>query len=795
MSSLLERVFALLTSEAGSLTYHLILAFSIIGGLQLSVGNYQRSKSPRFWRTFGGLCTLLILQLILFISSGFSWQGIIEGNLWLPILDRAATLLSLIIIIWLWAFPDPSSFADLGTLLLSMFSLVAIIFGIFWWSNQGAGVGFNGSKLDVANQTFCLCLAILGMFFLLVRRPDRWGFGMGMLLLIMLGHVFQLFFYQRGEDFPGALRLGLMAAYPFLLFLPQHLQFSGFDKTRMTVENAADGAWSKDQYQTGHSLQQDPQIWKSLHTLATEDQPETLCKAIVVMLARTMQADLCFLLLPPDDSDRITIQCGYDLKNDRYLDKVTLYRKSLPALASSMRMGRIRQMASGSASPDMVNLAHAFELEQTGNLLSIPMLSSNGEAISSVVLLSPYSNRTWTPEDRSTLADLARLMVHFLQHNHEVVDLKDELEQVRQMTHTTQDQLQQVLEERQKLRHQFAVMQENSRRDQAQLAKLGIALSAHEEARKTIEQLEVEDHELKGATQLAVENLDLQEGISSGELRMALEEISFLSSALLDADRKIQTLSTQSLDGAPSDDQLGTLRMISQDLRKPLSSIAGYTDLLLGGSIGILAEVQRKYIERIKGSTERIGRLIDDLIQIASFKGRSKTSEQEKIDVCAVISQAALDIDRDIREKNISLELQLPDHSLQIMSDQNTLERIVGILLQNAATATPEGGKISIGVNLERTEGKQDYVLIQVSDTGGGIALQDLSRVFSPRTPATQIPGLGDSELDLPSVKVLVEMLGGRAWVDSEPEHGSVFSVLIPTISSIAVDRDGSGEE
>ena len=73
--------------------------------------------------------------------------------------------------------------------------------------------------------------------------------------------------------------------------------------------------------------------------------------------------------------------------------------------------------------------------------------------------------------------------------------------------------------------------------------------------------------------------------------------------------------------------------------------------------------------------------------------------------------------------------------------------------------------------------------------------MQDLPQVFAPRTPNTKIPGLGDSEIDLPSVKVLVEMLGGRAWVDSEPEQGSIFSVLLPVTSTVAIDRDVPGEK
>src|SRR5512137_2291841 len=76
--------------------------------------------------------------------------------------------------------------------------------------------------------------------------------------------------------------------------------------------------------------------------------------------------------------------------------------------------------------------------------------------------------------------------------------------------------------------------------------------------------------------------------------------------------------------GRLTSDQAEVIASISQDLRQPMSSIIGYTDLLLGESVGILGALQRKFVERVKASTERMGSLVDDLIQITNLDAGSK---------------------------------------------------------------------------------------------------------------------------------------------------------------------------
>ncbi|HEX6303198.1 MAG TPA: ATP-binding protein, partial [Anaerolineales bacterium] len=115
-------------------------------------------------------------------------------------------------------------------------------------------------------------------------------------------------------------------------------------------------------------------------------------------------------------------------------------------------------------------------------------------------------------------------------------------------------------------------------------------------------------------------------------------------------------------------------------------------------------------------------------------------------------------------------------------ADRDTLQQALLHLLQNAVAASPEEGAIALRVRLENAEDKQDYVLVQVSDQGGGIPPEDLPRVFSRlyRADNVLIQGVGDTGVGLSIVKQLIEAHGGRIWVDTDLGHGSIFSVLLP---------------
>ena len=224
MASFFNEIFTTLTTPPGSLAYHIVIAFSVAGALPLAVANLYTSGFPQSRRMLLGLLLLLAGQFLLFLSVGFSWQDVIISPLLLPILDRAVAALSLILIIWLWAFPEPLRMADAATFLLALLVLIISAFSALFWINQGSITSYNGSLPDLLWGAVNLLLILLGGFLLFMRRPNSMGVALAMLLLLFLGHLTHLLAPLAGSHLPGAVRLAQVAAYPLLLTLPQRFQ-------------------------------------------------------------------------------------------------------------------------------------------------------------------------------------------------------------------------------------------------------------------------------------------------------------------------------------------------------------------------------------------------------------------------------------------------------------------------------------------------------------------------------------------------------------------------------------------
>jgi signal transduction histidine kinase len=225
---------------------------------------------------------------------------------------------------------------------------------------------------------------------------------------------------------------------------------------------------------------------------------------------------------------------------------------------------------------------------------------------------------------------------------------------------------------------------------------------------------------------------------------------------------------------------------LTQELRQPMSSIIGYSDLLLSESVGLIGALQRKFLERIKASSERIGVLLDDLMRIMDIDSGNLNLSKEPVEVGRVIDDALRATETQYREKNLNLVCQVPPNLPPIQADRDALLQIFSHLLGNSGAASANDSEVRLTVQHE-TEQRPGadplhYLIISVSDSGGGIAAADQSRVFSRlyRADAPLIAGLGDNGMGLSITKALVEAHGGRVWVISDPGVGSTFYVLLP---------------
>jgi len=762
MSQFIGQIFTLLTTPPGNLIYHLVLAFSLAGALQGAVHHWRSHEFPQARRMVFGLSLLLGLQLFLFAISGLVWQGILASQTVLPPLDRAITLLSLIWIAWLWVFPEPVRMADATALLLNLVAIALLGLTLVSWSQNNNAVSFNQSGLEIIWQIFSLGFVILGGIAMIVRRPNGWVNGLAMLTLAFLGHLVQLIWPLPG-NFPGVVRLVQVAMYPILLTLPQR-----FTASAQTVPKSDQKAADRRRYSI------DPKTFQALLKLALEVNPDNLGHAITRSVAQAMLADLCFLVALTDDKN-VVITYGFDLIREENLPGTTINKMAVPLLANAIQRGRPLCLPASSTSSDLKNLGPMLGLSNPGNLMSVPILSSSRKPIGAILLLSPYSSRQWSAEDQTFLFNVSASFAPILERTRQTSVVDREHDQIQQTIQAAQEEADEAKKKYAELLEQV----ENAKpQNQLQAENLAALLATQEEAQQTIVQLQAENEQLRKSAE--AKGIPDQTKQLEHELRLTLEEVARLQNSLADANIRLHELESQP-NSSIANEQVQVLASVSQEMRQPMSSIVGYTDLLLGESVGILGNMQRKFLDRIKTASQRLGGLVDDLIQITTLEIARLEIKPELIDLNLIVDNAMAYTSSQIREKNITLRLDVPDPSPQVQTDREALQQILIHLLQNASSASLVEGTVSLRLQLQ-TEDNQDYLLIQVTDTGGGIQAKDIPHVFQRRYRADNvlIQGLGDTGVGLSICKSLVEAQNGRLWVETTLGVGSTFSVLLP---------------
>lgn len=772
MNELLNQAFSLLTVPPGNLIYHLVLVFSILGAMQAAFSHWRSSEFPQARRTVLGLGLLLLAQLGLFITSGLGWQGIINPDLFLPPLDRALTLFSLMWMLWLWAFPEPSRSADAAAVLFSLFALTALALGLAAWVQEPPGTAYNATFQNMAWQIGSLIFAAFGGLILFIRRPNAWGSGLAALGLAALGHLLQVVFGQAGGDYPGLARLAYLAAYPILLTLPQRYPLPAAARPTTVRQDAS--VPERRRYST------DPKTFHALLALAAETNANKVSQAITRAIAQTMLADLCFLIYLTDNKNQLIIASGYDLIREESLAGASLNKGTIPMLANALQRGRPLRMPASSTSSDIKALGDLLGLGNPGHLLSVPMLSAEKEPLGGLLLLSPYSNRLWSAEDQAFLANIATSMLPIVQRSQHMASLEQQGLETHQALEQARARIADLEQRNEELARQIETVSREGEKREMQAEDVAALMAVQEEAQRTIEQLQKEIETLRAAAKGKGAAPAAELSHLESELRLTLEELARLQNQLAEANMKILELEKEQ-STTRSSEQAEVVASIAQELRQPMSSIIGYTDLLLGESVGILGALQRKFVERIKASIERIGSLIDDLIQVTTLESGLADLKPEAVDLNLIIDNALAYTSSQVREKNISMHLDLPKRIAPIYADREALQQILIHLLQNAGAATPAEGTMTLRVRMQ-TEDEQEYVMIQVTDSGGGIPAEDLPRVFTRlyRADNVLIQGVGDTGVGLSIAKTLTEANRGRIWVEIDPGIGSTFSVLLP---------------
>jgi signal transduction histidine kinase/ActR/RegA family two-component response regulator len=219
------------------------------------------------------------------------------------------------------------------------------------------------------------------------------------------------------------------------------------------------------------------------------------------------------------------------------------------------------------------------------------------------------------------------------------------------------------------------------------------------------------------------------------------------------------------------------LSHVSHELRTPLTSIKGFVENMLGGLAGPLLEKQREYVTRLGVNTDRMIRMIADLLDRTRIEtGKIELSPAE-VDVRKCIEEVVEQLRPLAVAQRQRLDVRYSEGELIAWADADRVIQILTNLIHNAIKFTPDEGHITVRTWLEEPH----FARVSIEDTGRGIAPEALTKIFDPFFRVGQEQrgqkGLG---LGLSIVKNLVELHGGRISVESEVEKGSRFSFTLP---------------
>ena len=215
---------------------------------------------------------------------------------------------------------------------------------------------------------------------------------------------------------------------------------------------------------------------------------------------------------------------------------------------------------------------------------------------------------------------------------------------------------------------------------------------------------------------------------------------------------------------------------VSHELRTPLTSIKGSVETLRNGAISDPKKSLR-FLEIIEKHTERLNRLITDLLDLSQIERGKTEMNLEPVNLADVVSRTIFNFKERAEQKDQKIKLGIPPDLPAVIADEEKIEVVIINLLDNAVKYTPDHGEITVSA-FEKDDGVQ----VEVADTGTGIPANDLSRIFERfyRVDKARSRELGGTGLGLSIVKHIIEIHDGTVSAESEIGKGSRFIFNLP---------------
>jgi signal transduction histidine kinase len=214
------------------------------------------------------------------------------------------------------------------------------------------------------------------------------------------------------------------------------------------------------------------------------------------------------------------------------------------------------------------------------------------------------------------------------------------------------------------------------------------------------------------------------------------------------------------------------LMVVSHELRTPVTAIRGHVDALRDG-LAEDAEAREESLAVIRAETDRLARLVRDVLDLARLEADQFTLEEDEVELRRLLEQAYQSFAEEARRRGIDYDCSLATNPV-LSTDGDRVLQVVSNLLDNAFAWTPDGGRISLELGA-----KNGTIAVSVTDSGPGIDAVERERIFRPFWSRAG----GGTGLGLPIARELAHALGGELALESEMGKGSRFELRLPAAS------------
>ena len=778
MLDFINQAVELLSRPPGDLVYYLIILFAVEAMLGLAVMRARRSGWTRqlrliLWASIGILVGWAALAIIALVSLQGVRPDVLLADAILPPLERYVDLLSLTLLALAFV-PLLRERPQLGLGLTAVMLVAATVFyalSATQWYNLSAVPNqfYNATPQATIWLAWSLAIAALAALAVWFKREAATIIVFAAFLVLALGNGLQIVWGASNSSVAGWVRFAQLIAYPLFAIVVYQI----------TEATAATPPAALPAYLLLPARSEAAeQAWLTLTTvqnLSTSTNLEDSLRRTATALAEFLQADLCAIGLLRNNSNNVLDLLAVHHPGAAPVRGVTLSLDRYPLIRRALETRSTLNVDKNDASPEVRNLYGLLGSFIVGPTIIAP-LADDRNPLGVVLLGNPDSGRSWSPDDSEhaqTLVDHMALMLTARENRQHFAQRMEELETALR---------QQELEATQRRTMLEALLQQSQDEAQKTAVKLA-ALAALQEAQhgsehEQIQQLQEERAQLQRQThdyQSELSSLIQLQTAMELQLKQAQQDMAQLQDQV---QRAAPPASTSS--NGQNGQQAEVVASIAQELRTPMTSIEGYTDLLLGESVGILGAMQRQFLQRVKANIARMDGMLRDLIQITAIDTGQIKLEPASLDVPELIKDAVMSTSILFREREQSIRLELADHLPRLHTDRERLQQILQHLLSNAALCSPNNAEVVVRAQVPAE--MADHMLFSVTDQGGGIAPEDRQRAFHRmyRADHPLVQGLGETGVGLAIAKALVEAQGGRIWVDSEMGHGSTFTFILP---------------